>query len=245
MSETSQLIHTIKRLLKAQGMTYKDVAHQLNISEPSVKRLFSSEKLTVERLEKLSHIVGFTLSELTREAILGKNKIDHLSIQQEKQLVSDGELFLVAVCALNQWSMQEIVDHYRINQQQCLKHLLKLDIIGIIDLLPGNRIRLNVSRNFDWLPMGPIRQYFQQRAQDHFLQNPFEQENETLAFVYAMLTDQALAEFHQEVLRLRQRLAQLHEQSLTAPLAKRQGVGCMLAVRPWEPAGFAELKRHP
>ncbi|EGC99003.1 XRE family transcriptional regulator, partial [Burkholderia sp. TJI49] len=33
MTETAQLIDTLKRLLKAQGMTYRDVARALDVSE--------------------------------------------------------------------------------------------------------------------------------------------------------------------------------------------------------------------
>jgi hypothetical protein len=42
---------------------------------------------------------------------------------------------------------------------------------------------------------------------------------------------------------LRSRFAQLHDESLTAPLAQRRGTGLLLALREWEPAGFACLRR--
>jgi transcriptional regulator with XRE-family HTH domain len=64
MTEIAQLITTIKRELKAQGLTYQDVARGLSLSEASVKRLFSSERLTVERLAQISQFLGFTLAEL-------------------------------------------------------------------------------------------------------------------------------------------------------------------------------------
>src|SRR5580704_10643876 len=49
-TEIIQLIATIKRELKAQGLTYKDVARALKVSEASVKRVFASERFTVARL---------------------------------------------------------------------------------------------------------------------------------------------------------------------------------------------------
>jgi hypothetical protein len=42
---------------------------------------------------------------------------------------------------------------------------------------------------------------------------------------------------------LRQKFAELHEASLSAPLSKRSGVGLLLAMRKWEPADFAKLRR--
>jgi hypothetical protein len=39
----------------------------------------------------------------------------------------------------------------------------------ILDLLPGNRVRLNVARDFDWLPDGPFHRFFRAQGQDDFL----------------------------------------------------------------------------
>jgi len=41
MSQTEHLVATLKRLLKARGVTYRQVAGHLGLSEPSVKRQFS------------------------------------------------------------------------------------------------------------------------------------------------------------------------------------------------------------
>lgn len=243
MSETAQLITAVKRLLRSQGRTYRDVAKRLELSEPSVKRLFSSGRLTVERLEQIASLLGYTLAELAQEAAAVRAKLDSLSEKQERELVSDPKLLLVAVCALNYWSMEEIVALYRISANECLKYLLRLDKLRILDLLPGNRIRINVSRDFDWLPLGPIRQYFRARGQSDFLNSQFAAEGETLAFVHGMLSEQAAAQMHDELRRLRQRLAMLHEESLAVPLNKRRGFGLLLAMRVWEPEDFAVLRR--
>ena len=193
-TETTQIVATIKRLLKSQGMTYRDVAKNLDLSEPSVKRLFSSGTLNVDRLVEISHLLGYTLAELSREAAVTQVKLDTLTDKQEREIVSDPKLLVIAVCALNHWTLAEIVAHYRVTENECLKYLLRLDKLRIIDLLPGNRIRLNVSRDFDWLPSGPIRQYFQARGLGDFLKNPFAGEGETMAFAHGMLTEQALAQ---------------------------------------------------
>lgn len=50
MTQITQLISTLKQRLKAAGMTYRDVAQALDLSEPSVKRLLASGRLTLERL---------------------------------------------------------------------------------------------------------------------------------------------------------------------------------------------------
>ena len=243
MSEAIQLVATIKKLLKSQGLTYRDLAKALKISEPSIKRMFSSGRLTIDRLVQISNFLGFTLAELSKEAQAAQPVLHTLTEKQEREVVSDPKLLMVAVCALNHWTMDEIVGLYRLGDAECIKYLLRLDTLRIIDLLPGNRIRLNVSRDFDWLPFGPIRQYFQNKGISEFLQSNFAQDEETMAFVHGMFTDQALAQILDELRRLRKKFAELHEESLSAPLSKRRGIGLLLAMRGWEPADFTALRR--
>jgi hypothetical protein len=152
--------------------------------------------------------------------------------------VSDTRLLLVAVCALNHWTLQDILAVYRLTEAECLQKLLHLDRLHLIALMPGNRIRLNVARDFDWLPDGPIRQYFRTEGLDDFLGSGFDKPEQSLAFTHGMLTESALARMQAELRQLRARFAELHEESLASPLPKRRGSGLLLALREWEPAGF-------
>jgi len=245
MDEVTQTIGTVKRLLKAQGLTYRDVASALELSEASVKRVFSEESFTVERLARIAHLLGFTLAELLAEAAAQVPPLRFLTAEQEAKVVGDGKLLLVTVCALNRWTLTEIVEVYRLNRAECLKQLLVLDRMGLIELLPGDRIRPLVARDFDWLPDGPIRRYFMENALDDFLDSDFNQPEEALEFAQGLVTEAALAQLRLELRRLRSRMAALHEESMAAPLEQRRGIGVMLALRRWEPEGFKKLRRTP
>ena len=244
MSEQTQLVATIKRQLKSQGFTYRDVAEHLKLSEPSVKRLFSSERLTVDRLSQISAMLGYTMAELLQESAGSAIQLRTLTEAQEAQLVANMKLLLVAVCAFNHWSADDIVAAYRFTRPECLRHLLALDRMGVIELLPGDRIRLKVARDFDWLPDGPIRRFFVGQGLSDFLDSGFDQPGYTLDFTHGMLTGPAEAEFHLELRRLRARLAALHTESATAPLSQRRGVGVLLAMREWEPRAFSAMRRN-
>ena len=246
MNEVTQLVVTIKRELKAQQLTYRDVARALKLSEPSVKRLFSSERFTVERLAQVSLLLGFTLAELLHESASSLPRLSMLTESQEAQLVSNEKLLLVAVCGLNHWSITDIVATYRMTRAECLKHLLTLDRMGVIALLPGDRVRLRVARDFDWLPDGPIRQFFRQEGLGRFPRQPFRPvSGEAMEFVHGMLTDAALAQLHLELRQLRSKFAALHQESVSSPLDHRRGTALLMATREWEPAGFRRLRRMP
>jgi len=243
MSEVSQLLTTIKRQLKLQGKTYRDVAASLQLSEASVKRLLTSDTLGVDRLVEISNLLGFTLAELAQEAAVTASRLSTLSVAQEKELVSDTRLLLVAVCALNHWTLQDILAVYRLTEAECLQKLLHLDRLHLIALMPGNRVRLNVARDFDWLPDGPIRQYFRTEGLSDFLDSGFDKPEQCFAFTHGMLTESALARMQAELRQLRARFAELHQESLASPLPKRRGSGLLLALREWEPAAFTALRR--
>lgn len=243
MSEVVHLVGAIKRLLKASGLTYRDVAASLGLSEASVKRLFSTERLTVDRLAQISELLGYTMAELLQACAQAVPQVRTLTEAQEAKLVGDASLLLVAVCALNHWSVADIVATYRFTQAECVKRLLQLDRMGVIALLPGDRIRPRVARDFDWLPDGPIRRYFRAEGLPEFLGAPFDGVGEAMEFAHGMLTRAAQAELQRELRRFKARLAALHEECTSAPLADRHGTSMMLAMRPWTPSMFAKLLR--
>jgi len=51
--ETKNLIEVLKKALKSHGVTYADIAAQLNLSEASVKRMFAQKHFTLIRLESI------------------------------------------------------------------------------------------------------------------------------------------------------------------------------------------------
>lgn len=243
MNEIDRLVATLKRQLKSQGILYRDLAQRLGLSEPSVKRMFASRRLPLDRLVEIARLLGFTLAELAQEAATGEGRLRTLDEAQERELVSDEVLLLIAVCVLNHWTIEDITSTYALTPTQVVGRLARLDRLRLIHLLPGNRIRLNLARDFDWLPHGPIRSYFLRQGMGEFLGSAFGRNDETLAFSHAMLTDAAIAAMQVEIRKLRQRFAELHEESLAAPLSKRRGTGVLLAMREWELGTFTKLRR--
>jgi transcriptional regulator with XRE-family HTH domain len=236
MSEAAQLVATVKRELKARGLTYRDVARGLRLSEASVKRLFAGGRFTLARLVQVADLLGLSLAELAP-------RLRTLPPAQEERLVSDPKLLLTAVCVLNNWTLQDITVAYRLTEAECLRRLLLLDRMGLVELRPGNRVRLKVARDFDWLPQGPIRRFFRLEGQHDFLDAPFDREGEAQVLIQGMLTDAARAQLEAELRRMRARFSALHDESVPAPMERKQGVAMLLAMRRWEPAAFRQLRR--
>ena len=242
-SQQSQLIATLKQQLRSKGMTYRQLGIALGLSEARMKKMFASERFTLDRVIEISEILGLTLSELTRLAEQQQVAIHTLTAQQEAELTADLRLLLVCVCVLNHWSMEDITHTYQLDTHACLLYLLKLDRLGLISVLPGNRIRLNITRDFDWLSDGPIRRFFIQNGLSDFLQDDFVREDESLCFTHGMLSRAAMHQMQVEIRRLRQRFAELHSDSMALPLTHRHGTAMIVAMREWELQAFEVLRR--
>ncbi|RDV01011.1 helix-turn-helix domain-containing protein [Trinickia dinghuensis] len=243
MTEIARLVATLKHRFKAAGLSYRDVAHALDLSEASVKRLLGNGRITVERLAQICDLLGLTMGELLHEVETSTPRLHTLTPEQEARLVSDEKFLLVTVCALNHWSIDDLVATYRLTAAECIKYLLALDRMGLIKLKPGNRIQPLVARDFDWLPGGPIRQYFSQHGLPDFMDSRFDTPDESMGFIHGMLTKGALSQLNDELFKLRSKFAALHDLSSSAPLPERTGTALVLAMRAWEPQAFRSLRR--
>ncbi len=243
MTEIERLVATLKRLLKRRGMSYRELARRLGVSEPTVKRLFSRGGFSLERVVRIASVLGMSLAEIAQQAEQSAAKIATLTEAQERELVAEPGFLLVAACALNGWTAQEIVATYRFTRAECLRRLLRLDRLGLIALLPGDRIRLNVARDFDWLPGGPIQRFFRKQEKEDFLSGDFAGPGEKLFFLFGMLTPHARERLGAQLAKLREEFSELHRESLAAPFAERGGACLLVAQREWEPRSFAALRR--
>ena len=156
MPQTQQLIETLKHALKAQKLTYADVARVLELSEASVKRLFAEKNLSLLRLEQICQMLQMEISDLVQLMNQRAQRIEQLTREQELEIASDRLLLLVTVCALNRWTIEEILSYFNIEEPDAVRCLARLDRLKIIDLLPGNRIKLLISPNFHWIENGPL-----------------------------------------------------------------------------------------
>jgi transcriptional regulator with XRE-family HTH domain len=245
MSQTEHLVATLKRLLKARGVTYQQVARHLGLSEPSVKRQFSRLSFRLDTIEAICDLLTIDLAELVRAAEESQPAVHQLRPEQEADLVADPRRLLVAVCVLNHMTPEQIGANYRLSKAEIVAQLLRLDQLQLIALLPENRVRLKVARDFGWLPDGPIQRFFRERVQTDFLDANFQYAGEFLRFQYAMLTPAANLRFQQRLQRLLQEFTELHKDCVGAPADDRYGTSLLVALRPWELAAFDRLRRAP
>jgi DNA-binding Lrp family transcriptional regulator len=233
MAQTPALIDILKQSLKTHRLTYADIASRLEMSEANVKRMFAKKRFSMHRFEQICELMQMEMSDLFVLYEASRQRINQLTEQQERELVGDEKLLLVAVSVRNQLSFEQIVEHYQISATECIQYLAKLDRLKIIDLLPDNRIKLRIDEHFSWLPGGPIERFFEREIQRQFLKSRFKGELEQRQFHFGLLGDTSSQIMIEKLESLAHEFTELHKRDLHLPLHKRHNQGLMLAMRPW------------
>ena len=173
-----------------------------------------------------------------------KRKVSHLSLKQEQTLVSDMRLLLIAVCVRNHWNFEDIVQHYDFTRAQCVKYLLQLEKLGLIQVLPENRIKLLVAEDFRWLSKGPIETFFEETMQADFLASSFTKDSERRVFLSGSVSHASQEYLMQKLEQFAQDFAMVHRQDCKLPVQRRSHIAVVLAMRQWEFKAFKQLKKQ-
>lgn len=245
MSQTLALVNALKRALKNHGVRYQDVAHDLQLSMATVKRMFAEASFTLERLDQVCRLLSIDIADLVKMAEGHSRKLTELSEQQERELVADPRLLLVAYLVTNGYAFADITEHYHYSAPELIRELAKLDRLKLIELLPKNRIRLLIAPNFSWRKGGPIQRFFVDRLRDEFLHSEFNRAGEVWMVLSGMLSHASARKLADHARRMEREFKDLNAIDMHLPLEQRQQVSMIVAMRPWRPAVFQKLRREP
>lgn len=243
MSQTRQLVQTLKKVLKSHGLTYKDVAQGLGISEASVKRTFAMESMSLERLEQICLMVGKEIADLVNLMDIEQRKLYELTEAQERELVNEPKCLLVAHLVINGWKFSDMLRYYRFEETELIKHLVKLDKLGLLDLLPHNRIKLRISPHFSWRRDGPIQQYFLQYLKEDYFNSHFIDSYESLRVMAGMLSENSAKVINDKIEEVTLLFSELNKKDREVPVEKRKNYGVVLSIRPWLVPLFNKIRK--
>ncbi|MFQ6023820.1 MAG: helix-turn-helix domain-containing protein [Acidiferrobacterales bacterium] len=243
MQQTQALVDTLKKALKAHGLSYRHVAQALDLSEASVKRLFAEQGFSLARLDQVCQLMDMEITDLVAMMEAERGQISELTEAQEKELVSDIKLLLVAFLVENGWTFNEILGHYELSEPELIRHLARLDRLKVIELLPKNRIKLVISPNFAWRKNGPIQQFFAEHMQEEFFKSRFDALGEAFWFLPGMLSRSSNEVLLKKLEHLASEFNELNRYDKRLPLPQRFGCSMLLAIRPWRLRAFHQFRR--
>lgn len=242
MSKT-YIVDTLRAHLKARELTYKDLADGLELSEVSVKRLFTGADIGLDRLEQICQFLQIELADLFKASPRKRRLISRLTQAQEAEFAKNNKLLMVAVCALNFWSVQDMWTHLRLTRGQIQSLMQRLDEIGFLDLQSARQYKLLVSHNFAWINGGPIMQMVQGMSQEYFA-DPFEGDTQVLRILNVRVSKAAQVQLRNRLEQIAQEYVDQSRADSHLPLHERPPVSVCIAARAWIPQFMQELIRQ-
>ena len=229
----SPLISTLKRVLKMRGVTYADLAEKIALSEASVKRLFSQGTFTLERLEQVCAALEIDVFELAKLGRGEQAKAEQLTVKQEHVLAKDRVLLGVFYLAYNGWQIDDMVAKYDLSKPQIFSLLRKLDAAGVLDLLPGEKVRMKITRNLRLRRRGPIELAYGRAVVGDFLSPEFDRVGGMFRFEFRELSNASFEVMKRKLERIADEVHEFAELDSMLPSAERQTVGIAVGIRPW------------
>jgi len=243
MARSNALVAALKRELRMRRINYATVARHLGLSETSVKRMFSREDIGLTRIDRICDLAGIEFSDLARTIASRQTVISQLTQQQEREFVADHKLMLVALSVLNYWSFERIVSSYSLSEAECTRLLARLDKLKFIELLPGNRVRLLVSKAFSWIPDGPIQRLFKEQVQRDFFRSNFAAADELMILMNGDVAKSSVTALLARLKRIAGEFAETRSEDAGLPANERSPITLVIAARPWEPAMLKVFRR--
>lgn len=233
MSKTF-ILDTLRAHLKARQLTYQDLAHALDLSEVSVKRMFAGGDLGLGRLEQICHFMHIEMVDLFKAIPHLRVLIRQLTQSQEAELAANPPLLTVAVCAMSFWTVQDMKRHLRLTPAQIQELLHRLDAVGFLDMQSKHQFRLLVSSNFAWITGGPIMKLVQNMSHEYF-DKPFDDDAHVLRIINVRISKAAQVRLKQRLEQIAQEYVDQSRADSHLPLTERPPLSICIAARSWIP----------
>lgn len=245
MSQSRALVDALKRCLKSRGMSYRRLGEELGLSEPTIKRQFSRGDFTLARLERICGAVGIDFYELARMSRGGTDESDTLSDSQEQALARDPKLFTCFYLLLSGLSASRILRDYRYEEPELTRSLVQLDRLRLIELLPGNRVKLLTRRNVRWMRDGKLSRRYESEIKREFLEADFNGPFERARLLTGYVSKSSLKALSGKIDKLIGEFLELSDTDEAVSAESGEKIWMLVAYRPWVFSVVSRLRRSP
>jgi DNA-binding Xre family transcriptional regulator len=236
------LFDSLRAHLKARGLTYSQLAEGIGVAEVTVKRIFASNDCSIERLDEICRFLQLELKDLIKRTPKKLDLINHLSVEQERELSSNKKLLMVAVCAMGLWAIKDMLSHLSISRYECIRLLNRLDEIGFIKMNSHQQYKLLVAKDFSWIQGGPIMSLAKEISNDYFDHN-FQGDGEVLKIINVRISPEVRASLKAKLEQIAQQYTDQVVVDSHLPLDERPPLSICIAVRSWVPEFLRDLMR--
>ena len=163
------MMAVLKDQYKALGWTQSKLAQKLGVSLPTIKRWFKGEGIGISEVNHLCELIGVQLSEVISQVEAPRQKFFKYTLEQEEYLARHPRCLAFFDCLLRGMSVSRLQKKYNLRRNNTEQMLSKLDDLGLIEWLPGNKYKLKVQGEPSWRPSGPLSKAYRAPILDSFI----------------------------------------------------------------------------
>jgi transcriptional regulator with XRE-family HTH domain len=230
-SEIPKLLRILKSIYKAKGLLYEDVAAGIGVSQATVKRYLNGLSLSVELLEAMCGVAEIQLADLVDALKDERRELPMLSIKDEEALASDPFLAALFYLLCKGFLPQVLQRDLDLGDAEMNHYLTTLDRLGLIQLFPYNKVRVQVARGFKMAVGGPLMKLTQTSMLDAFFRR-FDVANKNWQFDFCKLSPAATEHVRELQRNFMDAVAAVAERDRDLPLYAAEWQGIFLMVQP-------------
>ena len=202
--ERSGLFTTLKQVLKAQGIQYKQLAELMDLSEPTVKRMFQDQDCKLSRLMEICQHLGLSMTELMEIEQSRSTHISQLPLETEQALAKDPGLVSCFMLLISQFDTREIAYYNQLKEADVYLYLRELEKLELVRLGKNNSVHLLVAKPVKWRLGGPLHKTLV-RVNQGFVQDTMDSHQQEYSTFYStsrLLSPQSIERLSGEVTEL-------------------------------------------
>ena len=195
-------LQLLKTIMKEKRITIKILAEKIQMSESGLKKLFHGKDIGLLRLYQICDAL-----EVSPEDLFETNSDDQYTAIRFPEDVQ--KFFLKNfiyfqfywVLVYERVPLEEVQKKLNLSNEMKIKILLKLNSFQMIELLPGNRVKIPDPTRIRWSSEGPMVQYLYHHWSARLTADVLKNQNSsnTFQFRYLQMTEETYQELLQKM----------------------------------------------
>lgn len=157
---SAQVFDALKRCLRAKGMSYRELADRLGVSEPTIKRLFHEKDCKIGRLEEICSAIGVEIESIFMSANKGPGKGGRIPASAVARLAENASLFGVLILLSQNFSADYIMRVTGLTPASLFLYFRDLERLGLVVRGAGLSVKLTIDTPIEWDLDGPLHAPF-------------------------------------------------------------------------------------
>jgi DNA-binding Xre family transcriptional regulator len=233
----------LQSALKARGMTYADLAGRMEVSEPTIKRIFAGQDCKLSRLLEICEILDVPLTDILHRAERNSEQVSLLPVATEARLAANPSLFYLFILLREPIPQHVIAERFNLSDQDMFRLGQGLEALGLAEVHPGNRIKITRREAFKFRPDGPLIPLLKEinlRFLDKVISNPGSNQSAFFTLSRRMLPDTG-AFITREIDSLKEMIAELARQDQM--VSREEDLVTFKLTGAWAPVSFPDILR--